>query len=107
MGAGGSHRSPRSRHAGIDRAGGLGAGNLVQRPGGCGMTQANIRDREASRTKRVLKRERQAEATVERLPQLLPCMCPDCGAALGLAEPNEEVHCRNCGQWVAPDVAAS
>lgn len=55
------------------------------------------------RTGRLLKRERQADATIERLPELLPATCPTCRVVLGLVEADGELLCRNCGRWVPAD----
>ena len=63
----------------------------------------NPREREMHRPDRLLLARRKHEASRERHRELLPCICPDCGAVLGLAEPSEELLCRDCGAWAAAD----
>ncbi len=70
------------------------------------MTHPYVHDYDVGRRNRLLKRTRQERAAIERLPELLPCLCPDCGAVLGLAEADQELLCRDCGRWVAADVAS-
>lgn len=51
------------------------------------------------RPTRLLIRERRAEASQERLPELLPAICPECRTVLGLVIPGGQLLCRDCGTW--------
>jgi hypothetical protein len=61
-----------------------------------------------TRPERLRKLTRLAESSVERLPAFLPVVCRGCGVLLGLAAPDEQLHCWECGQWCEPadDLAA-
>ena len=57
--------------------------------------------RELHRPDRLLARQRRAEASRERLPELVPARCPTCLYVIGLAEIGEDRWCRDCGGWFA------
>jgi hypothetical protein len=54
------------------------------------------RVREPGRPGRLLIQERRAAASRERLPQMVPAICPSCLGVIGRAEPGEDRWCRNC-----------
>ncbi len=58
---------------------------------------------EPRRPDKLVAQIRKAEASVERLPELLPARCPSCGSIVGLVGVDGELLCRAWGVWAAAD----
>lgn len=50
----------------------------------------------------LLARQRRAEVSREREPELLPAVCPQCGGVIGLVLSDQVVWCRGCARWAEP-----
>jgi uncharacterized Zn finger protein (UPF0148 family) len=47
--------------------------------------------------------ERRRRAATERLPDMLPAICPDCRVVLGLVVAGGEMYCPDCGVWASTE----